>query len=284
MIFDGWLPDELPDTNLLIVNPPASTDLFTVGPVFEETLFQRQIEHPILAFVDFSDVAIREAVTIQPAGWAQTLIEAEGGPLLVAGQVGGRRVAVLTFDIHASNLPLKVSFPILIANLLEWYAPARPFDAPDSLNPGESVVLRPTATTTSFRVVLPDSTVRVVEVDQGLESFATTEQLGIYTVELMQGERLQDRASFAVNLFSPAESNITPVESIVIGDSPVSTGGNAEEDFGQRDLWPWFAGAALIVLIIEWWVYHRGTTLPRIRQRQEGEEVRRRLFYPGKRS
>ena len=284
MIFDGWLPDELPDTNLLIINPPESTELFSVGPAFEETQFQRHIEHPILAFVDFSDVAIREAVALQPTGWAQNLIEAEGGPLLVAGQVGGRRVAVMTFDIHASNLPLKISFPILIANLLEWYAPARPFDAPDSLSPGESVVLRPTATTTSFRIVLPDSTVRVVDVDQGIESFATTEQLGIYTVDLMQGDDLQTRASFAVNLFSAAESDITPADSILIGDAPVLTGGDAEEDFGQRGLWPWFAGAALLVLIIEWWVYHRGTTLPRIGRQEDAAERRRRVFYPGRRS
>jgi hypothetical protein len=29
-------------------------------------------------------------------------------------------------------------------------------------------------------------------------------------------------------------------------------------------LWPWLAALAFIVLIIEWWVYHRGSTLPRL--------------------
>jgi hypothetical protein len=35
------------------------------------------------------------------------------------------------------------------------------------------------------------------------------------------------------------------------------------DDYGQREFWPWLAGLALIVLVAEWWVYHRGSALPR---------------------
>ena len=44
-------------------------------------------------------------------------------PLLFAGELGGRRVAVLAFDLHRSDLPLQVAFPLLLANLIDWLAP-----------------------------------------------------------------------------------------------------------------------------------------------------------------
>jgi len=262
VILDGWLPDELPDTNLLILAPPQSSTLFVVDGTFRETDFLRQVGDPLLAFVDFSDVAIREAQRVEAPGWAQTLVEAEGGPLLLAGQVGGQRVAVLTFDLHASNLPLKISFPILMANLMEWYAPAQPFDAGEVIRPGDPVVIRPQATTTAYRVRLPDGSAQTVAVEEGRLTFTDTGQLGAYEVTLLAGDQPQLAGSFAVNLFAPEESRIAPADAITIGQSQVERG-VSEEEVGQRELWPWLAVLALIVLLAEWWVYHRGSALPR---------------------
>jgi hypothetical protein len=262
VILDGWLPDELPDTNLLILAPPQSSTLFVVDGTFSETGFLRQADDPVLAFVDFSDVAIREAQRVEAPGWAQTLVEAEGGPLLLGGQVGGQRVAVLTFDLHASNLPLKISFPILVSNLMAWYAPARPFDAGEVIRPGDPAVIRPQATTTAYRVRLPDGSTQTVAVEEGRLTFADTGQLGAYEVTLLAGDQPQLAGSFAVNLFSPEESRIAPADAITIGQSQVERGAG-EEEVGQRELWPWLAILALAVLVAEWWVYHRGSSLPR---------------------
>jgi hypothetical protein len=277
VILDGWLPDELPDTNLLILAPPQSSTLFVVDGTFSETGFLRQADDPVLAFVDFSDVAIREAQRVEAPGWAQTLVEAEGGPLLLGGQVGGQRVAVLTFDLHASNLPLKISFPILVSNLMAWYAPARPFDAGEVIRPGDPAVIRPQATTTAYRVRLPDGSTQTVAVEEGRLTFADTGQLGAYEVTLLAGDQPQLAGSFAVNLFSPEESRIAPADAITIGQSQVERGAG-EEEVGQRELWPWLAILALAVLVAEWWVYHRGSALPR---RADSATVsRRRRWLP----
>jgi Ca-activated chloride channel family protein len=272
IVFDGWLPEgDLPATNLLIVKPSHSTDLFSVGADFTTTRFVRQIDDPILAFVDFEEVAVREAALVQAPGWAQMLVEAEGGPLLLAGTTGGRRVAVLTFDLHASDLPLKIAFPILISNLFDWFAPTRPFDAPDGLQPGEPLVIRPRATTDRYRVTLPDGSTQTFDVGEGALSFTATTQLGVYGVELLSGSTGQGGGQFAVNLFAPGESAIAPADGITVGQTDVA-GAGADEDVGQRELWPWLAIAALLVLLIEWWVYHRGSVLPR-RERERGEPV-----------
>jgi hypothetical protein len=66
--------------------------------------------------------------------------------------------------------------------------------------------------------------------------------------------------SFAVNLFNPTESKIRPQPTIRIGRGEVAA--SAREEAGQLEIWPWLAGAALVILLVEWWVYHRGSTLP----------------------
>jgi hypothetical protein len=282
VILDGWLPEELPDSNLLIINPPQTSSLFVVGEPFTNTRFLRQVDDPILSFVDFRDVAIREAMTVQTAGWARPLVEAEGGPLLLAGNAQGRPVAILTFDLHASDLPLKIAFPVLIANLLEWYSPAQPFELASGLHAGDPVGIRPQAATTGYVVTLPDGSRKAFPLGEETLTFAQTEQLGVYEVELRSGADVTASGSFAVNLFAPGESAITPRETIMVGQAEVD-GGPREDIYGQREFWPWLAGLGLLVLAAEWWVYHRGSAITRREKAEREAQPRRRLLYFGRR-
>jgi Ca-activated chloride channel family protein len=204
IVYDGWVPGDLPDNNLLIINPSQTTTLFTVGETFTNTRLLRQADDTILSFVDFEDIAIREAVSVRATGWAQTLVEAEGGPLLLAGTAGGSRVAVLTFDLHASDLPLKIEFPILVANLLDWYSPAQPFEITSGLRPGDPVVIRPQASTVEYVVTAPDGSSRSYPVGETPLTYTETDQTGIYQVDLRTGQGEVSTAYFAVNLFAPA--------------------------------------------------------------------------------
>jgi hypothetical protein len=282
VVFDRYVPETLPPTNLLIVAPPRATNLFTIGDMFSDTRFLRQSDDQILSFVEFRTIAVREARQVQATGWARTLVEAEGGPLLIAGSQDGRRIAILTFDLHASDLPLQIAFPILMANLLEWYAPASPVEAAQGMTPGDPVVIRPQATTTDYRVTMPDGSRLTFAADAELLSFARTEQPGIYRVELLSGQQVTGEGSFAVNLFARGESSIAPRETITVGATTVDDTRPADE-YGQRGLWPWLALAALVVLAVEWWVYHRGTAITRRERDTRERQPRRRLLYFGRR-
>jgi Ca-activated chloride channel family protein len=193
------------------------------------------------------------------------LVEAEGGPLLLAGEQDGRRVAVLTFDLRASDLPLQIAFPVLMSNLMHWFAPGQAFDAPDGLRPGQQLIIRPLAETSEVAISMPDGSRERLTVEGLPIAFTDTGQLGLYGVELMGGEAVQSEGQFAVNLFSPAESNIHPSDSIMIGQTKVGQADETEA-LGQRELWPWVALAGLVVLLIEWYVYHRGGALLDVRR------------------
>jgi hypothetical protein len=66
--------------------------------------------------------------------------------------------------------------------------------------------------------------------------------------------------TFAVNLFNPSESAIRPAPIIRLGRVEVTAA--VRDELGQYEIWPWLAALAFALLLIEWWVYHRGATLP----------------------
>lgn len=268
-VFDGVpLPQPPPAADMLIINPQSGGgDLFTVNDVFSNTVAIRLTDSPLLQFVDWRNVNVRQAQEVV-APWAQTLVQAQGGPLLQIGQRGGYRVALLNFDLRDSDLPLQIAFPILMANLTGWLSPGRAFDAPTGLQPGEPVSIMPGASSTAVTVIKPDGATWRTDVGEGAVIFAETDQLGLYQVRLRDGGaggEERPAGSFAVNLFNPAESAILPAAQVQVGQTAVTI---AEEGaVGQREFWPWLLALAFLVLLVEWWVHHRGAQLPRLKLR-----------------
>jgi hypothetical protein len=291
-IFDGVpLPATLPDAPILVVNPQAAADgdpasgeasaggLLRVGAPFTDTAVIEIADSPLLQFVSWSGVSVRAARSVTAPG-AQTLVAAAGGPLLLAGEQSGRRFAVLTFDLHDSDLPLRIAFPVLMANITAWLNPGQAFDAPTGLLPGEALAITPDTGTTAVLVRKPDGTLwtRVIDAP-GAVRFEETDQPGLYTVTMRAAAGDRPAGAFAVNLFAPGESALAPAASVSLGQAPASQA--QEEAVGQRELWPWLAALALLLLTGEWWVFFRGTRWPalrpairRVRQSGVGENER----------
>ncbi|WP_420629599.1 vWA domain-containing protein [Candidatus Leptofilum sp.] len=264
VIFDGVpLPEPPPAADMLIINPQAGGEggLFSVTGAFSNTITTRLEESPLLQFVEWSEVDVLQAQRVS-APWAQTLVAAEGGPLVQIGESGGYRIALLTFDLRDSDLPLQIAFPILMANITGWLSPGRAFDAPTGLQPGDPVAVVPGASSTAVLVQKPDGSRWTAEVGEEDLFFTETDAPGLYTVLLRDAAADRPAGSFAVNLFSPAESRILPVADLVVGQTQVET--EDEGDVGQRELWPWLLVIAVAVLILEWWVHYRGTRWPKL--------------------
>ncbi len=261
-IFSDWLPNSLPDGDMLIINPPRTTSLFTIGEEIENT---RRIEvarpdDPRMAFVDVDALNLRVFRDIE-ADWADPLIVSDGGALLLAGENDGRQIAILTFDIRDSDLPLQITWPILISNLLEWFTPSQTVSVPDGLSVGDTVVIRPPIGADSLRVTLPSGDTRELPPDENLLFFTETTTAGLYTLDVLSNEEVIDSQPFAVNLFTTGESDITP-QTISLGGTEVTT--DANEQLGVREFWSLVAFLALLVLLIEWYVYHQRLRVPTI--------------------
>ena len=262
-VFDNWLPNELPDADLLIVNPPNTTALFSVGSSMDSgaSIEVTAVESPVTAYVDLDEMSLLSFRELR-AGWAEPLIRAEDGDLLLVGEVNARQVAIFSFDLRDSNLPLLIAWPVLMANLLDWFSPAAIVSLPDGLSVGDALVIQPPLFAESARVTAPDGSVQVLPVRGDALVYSATDQLGIYLLEIVVAGEVKQRQYFAVNLFATGESDIAPVAEtdLMLGGGAVQV--DVEDQLGLREFWIVAAALALLLLLIEWVVYHRRLTTP----------------------
>ncbi|HEX9105584.1 MAG TPA: BatA and WFA domain-containing protein, partial [Longimicrobiales bacterium] len=164
-IFDGVAPAEgkLPAGNLLFIAPPRGTDLFTVSGL-AQTPTSRAVDasDPLLENISLAGVSVLDSVRVALPDWGLPVVTGDlpGGttPLLFRGETSGRRVAVLAFDLHHSDLPLQTAFPLLFANLASWLAPGQGSEIPARAAPGELVSFRLPDGAETAAVRRPDGT------------------------------------------------------------------------------------------------------------------------------
>ncbi len=266
-VFDGWLPTALPDSNILIVNPPPDlppSNLYSVGGMTNQTQIVRVLpDDPRTRYLRFNDVNVRVFRQIR-AEWADTLVEAAGGALVLAGEFEGRRIAILPFNLLDSDLPLKIAYPILLANLTAWYKTPRALNLEGSAQIGQTVVIQPPPEADIVRVIRPDGAATTFRANQPLLIYAETLQTGIYSVDMYSGESLFRQEFFSVNLFSESESNILP-RSVQLGSGADAAAAEAPQEIGQREFWSLLALIGLALLALEWFIYHRRLGVPRLR-------------------
>ena len=105
--------------------------------------------------------------------------------------------------------------------------------------------------------------------------YADTEDLGPYTVEQRQGDRLVGRQRFTVNLFAPNESRIGPKTALNVPQTSGLQQAVTSDRVGRQEIWRWLAAVALLILLIEWLVYQRnGIAYLRQRLRVQSAELR----------
>jgi hypothetical protein len=262
-IFDSYLPDTLPDGDMLIINPPRSTDLFTRGEPSEDTANPTIVEpnNDIVTFLNVENLNIREFTPVT-ASWLEPLVTVDGGAVILAGENRGRQVGVIAFGLGDSDLPLQIAFPILMNNFMDWYRPESVAFTETAVRTGESLTITPPVRADRVRVTKPNGDRREFELSGGALIYADTDQLGIYEVGIFDGSETLQEAQFAVNLFDAAESDIVPRTQVQLGDAVIAEA-SGEEELGQREFWRWLALAALLILVAEWFIYHRRLAGPK---------------------
>jgi hypothetical protein len=265
-IFDGYRPVSLPSGNVLLVNPPAGRyPGFISGPPASLPASPQIVQDDLglLRYVQAGDIHIQAAHAITAEAWLRPALSAGAMPLLLAGENGDRRLALLAFDLHDSDLPLQPDLPILVSNLLDWLAPGSTLPADLSLRPGDTVPILPVAGATRVEVTAPDGRRITLAPPFPVAPFSKTGELGVYTLRQTTATGNHEDL-FAVNLF-PASPNAAFEERA--GPSPAGSGSatrGASSSAGAHgsspagrvpvDLSTLVAGVALALLCGEWWV------------------------------
>ncbi|HUP28309.1 MAG TPA: VWA domain-containing protein [Chloroflexia bacterium] len=234
-LIEGKLPTELPAGSLLLVAPEGNLLPSGEGDIRGVQPQPVVSDHPLLEGVDLAPLVVDQARKLQPVPWLEPVLTSDQGPLILAGEQNGRRVVVLAFDPHDSNLPKLLAFPLLMSNIVDWlYPPA----GKQALRPGEPLYVGPgeNVTTPTGKAQVGASGVLV-----------NTEDVGLYSAEGSGSTTLQ----FAVNMVSETESNIAPREHPEL-NRPAE---QAEERQVTREYWSPLAGLALLLAGAEWLFY-----------------------------
>jgi hypothetical protein len=273
LIFDGFVPEAAPTVPALYIDPDGDGPFGTVEGRIEGPVIDRiDPAEPVLRFVDLSTVHIGRAREIVAADGMRPVVSTTGGdPLVAVGQVNGRALGLIGFDLGESDLPLQVAFPLLMSNLTEVLLPAVEGILPSSMRLAEtaSVVVDSRIERVRIESVaapdLPGATSAATEVSVvgGRLTIPGAELVGLREVRAISEEPdLSDvlLGATAINLFSTDESDVAPGDPQRIIEMGRVTSGDEPASQPTRAEWWWpLALAALALLAVEWLLFHRPT-------------------------
>ncbi|HEX7195315.1 MAG TPA: BatA and WFA domain-containing protein [Candidatus Limnocylindria bacterium] len=273
LVFDGVVPEEPPQVPALYLDPDADGAFGTVGDRIESPVIDRvDPDEPLLRFVDLSTVHIGRAREIEVADGMRPVVEtASGTPLVAVGEVDGRRIGLIGFDLSESDLPLQVAFPLLMSNLTEALLPEVEGILPSSMRLGESVSvavdprIERVLVTNAGTPELPGATTTGVEVTAvgGRVTIPGADLVGLREVRAVSEiPELSDAVlgRTAINLFSTDESDVAPGDPQRITEMGRVSATDEPASQPTRAEWWWpLALGALALLVVEWLLFHRPT-------------------------
>ncbi len=274
VLYDRARSDTPPEANTLSfgILPPNLDDV-TTRDVEYPVILDWDYTHPLMQYVrDLNRLIIRKAraVVEVPRGAAE-LIKSNEGPLAFAVPRGAYVDAVVTFPLIEggntnTNWPLQYSYPLFVLNVLRVLGRAGDASGGESHAPGQNVTVRPDAPVETIEVVDPlGSTTKLLRSPQGTFLYAGADSTGVYLARW--GEN--GRQPFTVNLFDPRESDLAPRGIVPPGVSEdqadqfrIKIGYNAIKQKrldapAQKDWWWPIALMALVIVLLEWYVYNR---------------------------
>jgi hypothetical protein len=258
VVFDDWVPPAPPAGHAIYLHPQPPEG--TTGPVEVTGTIDRpffdsvEANHPLVQFTVLHDVNVATALEVRAAEGDRVVAADNRGPLLLTGTRGGHRIVVLTFDPRLSDLPLRIAWPLLLINAIDWFS-AEDVGYVSSFRTGETWHVPVPAGAGSAEIVDPRGDEREVPVVDGRAVYAGT-LAGFYTVRAGGQEDV-----FAANLGPSDEARIEPAETLALDDETTATTPSEGKAGVRRELWIYLILFVLLVLVAEWMTYHRRWTV-----------------------
>jgi hypothetical protein len=254
VVLDDVMPAVWPAVNTLAFHT-ANTNWFSGWETVKTPpIVDWKNTHPLLRFVNFDNVFVGETLAVKAPPWGISLVESPQTPLLIAGELERQRIVWIGFDILNSSWPLRISFPIFMVNAVEWLDPASASRSQLMVHAGEPFRLGLPQPITMAEVTKPDGTTKSLAVEPDARELIFGETFRQGTYRLKAGT---NQVTFCVNLMDAAESSTMPREELPFGK--YGKVGATTLKRASMELWRWIALAGLVVLLFEWWYYHKRT-------------------------
>ena len=276
VVFDDHTPAVMPPppSHLVYFHPTGEHSPFTSrGVAPRPRVTETDQKHPVMKWVELSDVNFDASEIFVPDRGKGEVALAwyVRDPIAAARRDQGRKIVAFGWSLAGTDLGLRVAFPLLLVNTLDWFA-GDDSDLVTTYTTGQRfrIPLDGIVGNREVTVIDPAGKKTQAPVREGMATFYGR-RVGIHQIIAYHPDdkppkagpdRREPIASFelAANLGSTAESNIRPEPALALGGRALT----APEAFAvtaRRDLWVYLVLAVLALLALEWVTYHRRITV-----------------------
>ena len=274
VIFDDYTPVAPPTAalNVMYFHPSGAGSPFPIhGKLTKPRITEVAEDHPVMKWVSLSDVNFDEAdvYEVDRTRNQQALAISVRDPVIAAKRDGNHKTLAFGFSLPgpgrdtATDLPLRVAFPLLLVNALDWFAG----DAGDLITTyvtgqRERVPVDGVVGATEASITAPDGSLSKAPIADGVATFYPS-QVGFYDLSVFDAATPPNAVAslgLAANLANPIESDITPSATLTLGGKALQAPEAFAVSHSQR-LWIYFLLLAAFIVVIEWITYHRRITV-----------------------
>lgn len=253
-IFDNIAPPGplAPGSYFFINSVPPREGYTLEGTEDSPVLYDWDQQSALMRHVQMADVSIRRAKRIKLPQAARVLAESRETPLMSISESENRRILLWSFDLFESTLPMRAAFPILLSNALDWLLSDVHASEVSTMACGDVIQMEAPPDFKTGVMTDPQGKGWSLTPDAGRRIlFDRTDKRGFYIAEING----TPKATFGVSLISETESNIAPAQALEFGNRQVSA--VKPDRIYNREIWGWFAIVAILLLALEWLIYHR---------------------------
>jgi hypothetical protein len=264
IVLDRFTPERLPSGNYLCFGArPPFEGFEDKGQVENSKVLDWDETHETTRFVNFATLMLPTARRFQLAERYDVVVRGTGGPIVIDARDRDRRAVVCSFDLLAFPVEgawtFDPSFPIFLANTIRSLGGADGKREGGLVRAGSTGELYFPPNAKLATVTPPAGEPYDVPILPGDEVLYLTDlgRCGIYSVTFKDETGKEVKGTrFAVNLVDSDESVIAPAPKLVLEGRPEA---EAEDEAleSNKDVWKLVAAAALLFVLVEWWVYNR---------------------------
>jgi hypothetical protein len=204
---------------------------------------------PLMANVNVGGLIVEQAAILQADKRLQPVIESTQTGLMYTYEEGGLRAVLLGFDLTKSDLPLKIAFPVMMSNIINWLNPHKLEFSTLQTRAGEPFDIYLDPQTNTFYTRAPQDKWERQQVETNPFRYTHTRKVGIYSISENDKQRY-----FTVNLADASESDIRTTSLEQLSDKPDDPL-VPEKISVQQPLWTFFLLFGCALMIIEWYLW-----------------------------
>lgn len=277
VIFDSHTPTVRPPApaHLIYFHPTGENSPVPIrGQAAQPRITEIAEDHPVMRWVTLADVNFDSSVVFAPdvTRGDVALARSVRDVVAVGRRESDRKIAAFGFALPldgrdaATDVILRVAFPILLVNTLDWFA-GDDADLITTYVTGSrhKVPLDGISGNVTASIVDPSGAAIPAPVVDGLATFYA-QRIGIHRLEVSAAGTKPSPGTatvsveLAANLASPTESDIAPSASLTLGGRELAR----PEAFAitrSRRLWIYLLVLALLLATVEWVTYQRRVTV-----------------------